>query len=236
MKYLLDWARKELALGLCDSLNQEPEGEWNYKTSCYEVAEYLYEKMFVNDPQGYGLNYTMDILQRLVNSQPLTPIEDEESTWVEFYTPASDNDDDIVIYQCARMPYLLKYLYFNGKVEYEDLLYTAAVNIADSSDIYSSAMVNEIVSAIFPIQFPYYPEDPILVYCSEFKLNGSTYFGILYADKPKEARHEINRFFKSFEDNYVEVDELDFYDAERLSKGFIYYSDDETFVDFGGSL
>lgn len=142
---------------------------------------------------------TQAILNRLINGQPLTPIEDIDGTWNMCPRPKDGSE----LYQCKRMWSLFKRVYADGTVKYSDNNYSYCINIHNPKNTYFSGLVRNIIDEMFPIAMPYMPSEPIKVYCEDFltdKKNGDfDTVGVFYALKTengKQERIEINRFFR----------------------------------------
>ena len=142
---------------------------------------------------------TQSILNRLLDGQPLTPIEDTDDVW----TLCTDYEDDSDVYQCKRMSSLFKNVYSDGTVKYEDVDRVRCVDIHNPHNTYSFGLVGKIIDEMFPIAMPYIPGKSIKVYCEEFltdENNGDfDTVGVFYALKTENGEQkkiEINRFFK----------------------------------------
>ena len=141
---------------------------------------------------------------RIINGQPLTPIEDTDDIWYECH----HCEDRHKLYQCKRMSSLFKDVYADGTVKYSDNNRLYCVNINNPNDTYYSGLVRRIIDKMFPITMPYIPGKPIKVYCEDFltdKKNGDfDTIGIFYALKTENGEQkkiEINRFFRESIDN-----------------------------------
>lgn len=165
---------------------------------------------------------TQAILNRLIDMQPLTPIEDTDDAW----NICSRPKDGPKVYQCKRMPSLFKYAYGDGTVQYHDSDMSYCVDINNPNVTYSSGLVSEIVDEMFPITMPYMPGKPIKVYCEDFltdKKNGDfDTVGVLYALKTENGEQqkiEINRFFRAPEGNekpdWVEISKEEYYERKE---------------------
>ena len=152
------------------------------------------------------INITRNILIRLLNELPLTPITDTEDIWE--YSGLNSNSE-YKSYQCKRKFGLFKMVYENGDVEYSDNDRAYAIDIK-TGDSYHSLVCN-IIDELFPITMPYYPPvNKYKVYTEEFLAEG--YYddngdyntrAILYCVTPDGEKIEINRYYaESVEDNF----------------------------------
>lgn len=94
---------------------------------------------------------TQAILVRLLDGQPLTPIEDTDDVWNKCSRPK----DGPEVYQCKRMSSLFKDIYADGTVKYNDVNSSYCVSIHDSNNTYSYGLVRRIIDEMFPITMPY---------------------------------------------------------------------------------
>lgn len=64
---------------------------------------------------------------------------------------------------------------------------------------------------MFPISMPYYPGNPIKVYCEEFLTNRKNgdfdTVGVFYAVNPKDEMLGISWFIKESDKGWTEIDE-----------------------------
>lgn len=199
---MLDWAKKEVEIACKKENPNRKEGEFNFPCSCYKSALKAFESLLEDGLSGFSIKMTQAILIRLLNGQPLTPIEDIEDIW----NVCSFSDilaHGIDVYQCKRMSSLFKHIYFDGTVKYYDVDNSYCVDINNPSNTYSSSLVRKLIDEMFPIKMPYMPGKPIAVYCEDFltdKKHGNfDTVGVFYALKTengKQEKIEINRFFK----------------------------------------
>nr|DAG61101.1 MAG TPA: hypothetical protein [Caudoviricetes sp.] len=167
---------------------------------------------------------TQAILVRLLDGQPLTPIEDADDIWNKCSRPK----DYPETYQCKRMSSLFKEIYADGIVKYNDVNSSYCVNVHNPNSTYSSGLVRIIIDEMFPIAMPYMPGKPIKVYCEDFltdKKNGDfDTVGVLYAIKTEDGnqeRIEINRFFREpegdEEGSWTEISKEEYYKRKEAA-------------------
>ena len=201
----LDWAEREVAIACEKEKSNRKEGEFfNYGCACYESALKAFKTLCDDGNSGLSMKITQSILNRLINGQPLTPIEDTDDVWYERH----HCKDGHKLYQCKRMSSLFKDVYADGTVEYSDNNRLYCVNINKPNDMYYSGLVRRIIDKMFPITMPYIPGKPIDVYCEDLltdKKNGDfDIIGVFYALKTENGEQkkiEINRFFRETKDN-----------------------------------
>lgn len=202
MSDMLDWAKREVEIACKKENPNRKEGEFDCGCACYESALKAFESLCEDGHSGFSIKMTQAILNRLLNVEPLTPIEDTDDIWNE----CSRSKDGPEVYQCSRMSSLFKYVYADGTIKYNDINRVCCVNINDPSTTYILGLVSEIINEMFPITMPYMPGKPFRVYCEDFltdKKNGDfDTVGIYYALKEEngeQKRIEINRFFREGE-------------------------------------
>lgn len=200
------WAEREVEIACKHEAPDRKPGEWDYGCACYESALKAFRSLCEDGHSGFSVGMTKQILNRLIDGKPLTPIEDMDDAW----TPAFKRKNVGWVKQHKRMSSLFKTVNFDGSVSYSDVNRICGVNI-DSPDVsYHSGLVSKIIEEMYPITMPYIPENnPFMVYCEEFltdRKNGDfDTVGILYVIKPDGERVEINRYFKEGERDFIEI-------------------------------
>ena len=76
------------------------EGEFDYGCACYGSALKAFESLCEDGHSGFSIKMTQSILNRLIDGQPLTPIEGTDDIWDACPWPDSDGSK---VYQCKRM-------------------------------------------------------------------------------------------------------------------------------------
>lgn len=77
---LLEWAKKEVEIASKRERGNNPEDKWDYGVACYESALKAFESLLGDGHSGMSIGFTKNILNRLIDGKPLTPIEDTESS------------------------------------------------------------------------------------------------------------------------------------------------------------
>jgi hypothetical protein len=202
---MLSWAEREIKIA-CKSEragNGDPTGKkWDYGCACYESALRAFNSLTKDGHSGFSIGLTKNILVRLIEDKPLTPIDDTEDVWSDILDRSGLRGEE-VSYQCRRMGSLFKYVYADGTVKYRDVDSYYCVD-AHTKSTYHNGFIGNIINEMFPITMPYMPGKPIKVYCEECltdRKNGDfDTMGILYIMKPTEdlvdEKIEINKFFK----------------------------------------
>ena len=214
------WAEKEIEIAC--KREREASGvkndDWDYGCACYESALKAYKSLMSDGHSGFSIGLTKHILNRLIDGKPLTPIEDTPDIWNDIID--RNDEEGYICFQCRRMSSLFKYVYADGTVKYKDINNCYKVDINNPQAIYHSALVQRIIDEMFPITMPYFPGNPIKVYCEDFltdRKNGDfDTVGIFYAIKPDGEKVEINRFFKESEDGWDEIDEVEYNERKAI--------------------
>ena len=224
---MLDWAKREVEIACRKENPNRKEGEWDYGCACYESALKAFDSLCGDGHSGFSIKMTQQILNRMIDGQPLTPIEDTDDIWEE--CPWSKNGEKR--YQCERMSSLFKTVYPDGTVHYSDVDRYIMVDLSNPGSTWHSGLVDHIMEEIFPITMPYMPGDPIKVYCKDLltdpKNGDFDTVGIFYAVKEENGEQkqtEINRFFReSFEgeeskNSWVEIDKEEYEKRVEMDK------------------
>lgn len=223
---MIDWAEKEIELAIqreIDNMSEEDKkyaeehGGFCYGVECYKSALKAYKCLAEDDHSGCSWGITKNILIRLMNSQPLSPITDEdflqctnESRWTDELLKKRGLKSDI---QCPRMTSLFKKETLDGKVTYTDVDRVNCYN--EGSNIgYYSGRATKIIDEMYPITMPYVPTTkPYKVYTREHLLEPGTFDGVefLYIITPDGERIELNRYFAELDgEHMVEVSKEDY--------------------------
>lgn len=201
---LLEWAKREVEIACKRENPERKEGEFDYGCACYESALKAFESLCEDGHSGMSIRFTKAILDRLIDGQPLTPIEDTEDVWNEGYR--WNKQDDHITYQCKRMSALFKDVYDDGTIRYHSTDYCYFVDVNNPDSAWQNGFISRIIADMFPITMPYMPGKPIRVVTEEFLVdpkNGDyDTMGVLYCLKEEDGeqkRIEINRFFRESE-------------------------------------
>ena len=179
--------------------------EFDYGCSCYKTALKAYNSLMEDGHSGMSFSFTKNILIRLMNSQPLTPITDEDFFTVERGTEEwPDNSDDWLKeqglksdLQCPRMTSLFRQEHLDGTITYHDVNRAYFIDIDNPTWAYHTS--TKFLDEMFPITMPYYPkEKPYQIYTQEIltdKNNGDfDTKAILYMISPECEKIELNIF------------------------------------------
>ena len=187
---ILDWAKNEVELACRREQDAASGNEWAYGVACYENALKAFEVLTNVQHAGMSIQITKNILNRLIEGRPLTPIYDTDDSWEE---PVWENH-----WQHKRMSSLFKTILPDGSIHYTDVNRFVGVDIHNGSSWHSS-LIDKIMDEYFPVKMPNCPGNAIKVYIEDFlSLDGNGDFdtkGIFYAVLPDGEIFNINRFF-----------------------------------------
>lgn len=197
------WARREVNIAKGNNDNKDC-----YINACYDAALKAYDCLLGQGHSGMSIQITKNILNKLIDGQPLTPIEDTEDVWDS--TIGAGRTRDYISKQCLRMSSLFKHIYKDGHVEYTDIDRVVCCYINDPHVTYTSGYIREIIDKQFPITMPYFPTGKFTVYCEDFLLNEESgdfdTVGIFYAIMPNGEKYEINKFIHYPKDGFGPVE------------------------------
>lgn len=203
---LKEWAEKEIEIACKIENPDREEGERDYGCACYESALKAFKSLLEDGHSGFSISMTKNILNRLIDGKPLTPIEDTEDIWNRI---CMYKDDEYTSYQCIRMGSLFKDVYNDGNVEYHDADRVIAYDIDEPYLTYHTGLANNLVDEMYPITMPYMPYNKSFRVCFETFLTDKKHGdfdtrGILYLIKPDGEKVEINRYFRGPESDIEE--------------------------------
>ena len=221
---LNDWAENEIRLAKEQISHYTIDDEFDEDDREYEYAYHDKALMAYNvlhNDWCSGLSEAKQVLDRLYAGLPLTPIEDTVDMWDAC---SHGSNDKKTIYQCKRMPTLFKNVYSDGTVTYNAINRVLCYDSVHPHVSYHSSLVDKIIDQLIPITMPYYPVEPIKVYCHEFLADKDNGFDVdydtivlHYTIRPDGTIVYINRYFKMVGLDYnhwVEIDLVEY--TERL--------------------
>lgn len=213
---MLDWAKKEIEIACKKENPDRKEGELDYGCACYESALKAFESLLEDGHSGTSIGFTKQILNRLIDGKPLTPIEDTDDVWNLCTYQLKDYEE----YQCTRMSSLFKKIYPDGTIEYSDANRVIEIDIR-SGISWHNGFISNLIDEKYPIKMPYTPEH-YKVYaedCLYDPKNGD--FDTMHVIKIKLPNGEyefVNRYFKEDDNStgFIEINEDEYF--ERYSK------------------
>ena len=212
------WSEKEIELA-CKHENPNWDGKsFDYGCSCYQSALKAYKSLLSDGHSGASFGFTRNILVRLMNGLPLTPIAEKDFENGNQY----ENDDHSMVTQCPRMGSLFQTKHTDGTITYSDIERAVAYHVSKDYGV-GYGRITKLVDEMYPITMPYWPPaEKYKVFFDEFladpKNGDFDTIAALYLITPKGERVEINRFWTEKDGEMVEIDKKEY---EKLSKNRI---------------
>lgn len=214
-----EWAKREVEIASKRERGDNPESEgWDYGVACYEGALEAFEVLCKQGHSGYSICFTKQILNRLIDGKPLTPIEDTEDVW-----NVVNRDSKGKHYQCKRMSSLFKDVAEDGTVTYTDINRYYCVSEDNPYASWHNGFVGKIYSEMFPLTMPYMPNNMAdEIVCSELltdpKNGDYDTMAILYIKRADGERVEVNRYFKEGDTSFIEITLEEYKEREAMDK------------------
>lgn len=202
-----DWAKREVEIACKREAPDRKDGEWDYGCACYESALKAYLCLMEDGHSGFSFGMTRQILNRLMEGKPLTPIDDVPENWNYIH---EDSEDGSKKYQCRRMSSLFKYIYPDGHVRYSDCERYYCIDVDAPHISYSGGGASDILDDSFPITFPYNPPS------GKYKITTREYLtdrangdfdtkAFLQITTPDGQIVEVNRYFGEVDGKWTEL-------------------------------
>lgn len=219
---MTEYAKKEIEIACQrERAASEASGEdFDYGSSCYLSAKKAFDSLMEDGHSGMSIQFTRDILMRLIDNKPLTPIEDVEEVW----NLSHKDKDGGEVYQCSRMFSLFKHVAADGSIRFSDTNYVTCVDINNGSTWFNG-FVSNLIEEQFPITLPYYPNydhTKYKVYREDFlafQENGDyDTMGVFYAvDTGTGDRVDIYKYYHEQVGKWVEIDEDEYKRLKRIA-------------------
>ena len=202
------WAEKEIDIACArERAVSKDTNESGYGCACYQSALKAFRSLMEDGHSGYSIGVTKNILVRLIEGKPLTPIEDTPDAWNECSWVGEDLSRN---YQCVRMSSLFKTVHKDGSVTYDDVSRVHVCDAANPDICWSRGHARAIINEMFPITMPYMPRSKgYMVYGEDFLVDPANgdydTTGYMYAIDPDGNKIEINRYFAEKDGKFVEI-------------------------------
>lgn len=205
---MLDWAKREVELACKRENPDRKPGEWDYGCACHESALKALKSLLEDGHSRFSISMTKQILNRLIDMKPLTPIEDTDDNWN--YNYVYEDTDGTNGYQCNRMSSLFKDVHPDGSISYHDSDRFMEIDIKSGLSWYNGTINRIMEEVIGPITMPYIPQDePYRVYREDFLYdpeNGDyDTVGLLYYKTPDGERKELNIYLAEKDGELVRI-------------------------------
>lgn len=212
---MIDWAKNEVELACKREAPDRKEGEFDYGCGCYESALKAFISLAEEGHSGMSIQFTKNILNRLIDGKPLTPIEDTPDAWRYSF----DKKDGTKVYQCLRMGSLFKKVHPDGKTTYDDIDRCYFRKLG--SDLtYQYGFGSDILNGMFPIEMPYMPANgKYQIVTEEFltdRKNGDFDTKIIWSiDAPGGVHIPVERYFAEKENGWEEIEFKEFLERKN---------------------
>lgn len=225
---ILEWAKKEVEIAIArDKTSAEQEGDYeflDYTIACYESALKALKSLYEDEHSGMSIMITKRFLSRLIDGKPLTPIEDTPDIWS---LTANPEDLGYESYQCTRMSSLFKDVFPDGTVRYHDVNRVIAnvVNSENPDIPWHSGVASRLIDKMYPITFPYIPENkPYVVKMSEILFDpekGGNFdtiavWSVRFPDGSEDIIHKFYKEDGNEETAWKEIDDDEFREREAV--------------------
>lgn len=215
---LLEWAKREVEIASKRERGDKPENEWDYGVACYEGALEAFEVLCNQGHSGMSIGFTKNILNRLIDGKPLTPIEDTEDVWNDVSRYGGG-----LHYQCKRMSSLFKDVAEDGTVTYSDIHRCYCVSKDYPNVSWHNGFVYKIYSEMYPLTMPYMPNNKAdEIVCRELltdpKNGDYDTMAILYINRANGERVEVNRYFKEGDTSFIEITLEEYKEREAMDR------------------
>lgn len=220
-----EWAIREVEIA-CKKENPNWDGKsFDYGCSCYQSALKAYQSLCEDGHSGMSFGLTKNILIRLMEGNPLTPITDDDF-FIENDMPLESEEylkecglkSDL---QCPRKSSLFRKETLDGKVSYTDI--NRVVYVDKNGGHWGNGRVTKIVDEMFPITMPYTPSNQkYKVYGDDFlldKRNGDyDHIAFLYVITPEGEKIELDEYYKEVNRKIVKISKEEYLDDKGKVK------------------
>lgn len=211
-----EWAKREIEIACKRERGDKNQNEWDYGVACYESAYKAYKSLLEDAHSSCSIGITMNILNRLLQCKPLTPIEDTPDIWNEFEWGSIKTAKFL---QCNRMSSFWKEIYPDGTIKYIDNNRVTSYCVDHPTVGWFNKTIVNLIHEMFPITMPYIPEEkPYKVYIYQGLTNPKNgdydTTAVLYVIKPDGERVKINRYFDNT-DGSREITKEEYQEREK---------------------
>lgn len=214
-----EWAKREVEIA-CKKENPNWDGKsFDYGCNCYQSALGLYDILCKAGHSDMSFYFTRNILIRLMNGNPLTPITDDD-----FFAKSSEHikGKGLKSYiECPRMSSLFRKETLDGKVSYTDA--DRVICVDKKGNTWNSALARDIIDKMFPITMPYFPSnEKYKIYREDFVLNPNNDYpdheAFMCVITPKGEIIELDEYYKEIHGEWVKISKEEYFkDKEKLN-------------------
>lgn len=184
-----DWVRMEIDLA-CGN-------EDEYGKAIYNSAAKAYMSLREDGHTGFSIGITKQILNRMIEHKPLTPLTGADDEWSECVE--RNDEKGYICYQNKRYSALFKYVYDNGEIQYSDCDQFVCEYVNNPKMRFHAGYAKKYVEHLYPITMPYIPNNyPIVIYMDDFlfdpNMGDFDTVAIMYLEEPNGNKVDINVF------------------------------------------
>lgn len=172
---MTEWAEREIAAA-CKRENPNWDGKsFDYGCSCYQSALKAYKSLMEDGHSGFSFSMTRNILKKLLDNIPLSPITDkdffiEKRESLESSESLKKRGFKSHI-QCPRRSGLFREEDLEGNIKYKDIERYYCIDAERPSNTFSSSTAN-FIDELYPITMPYIPSsERFKVYVREWLID-----------------------------------------------------------------
>lgn len=211
---MYEWAKNEVEIACKKENPDRKQGEFDYGCACYESALKAYKSLMEDEHSGMSFGFTRNILKRLLDEMPLTPIEDTPDIWNKVADIENKTE-----YQCKRKHSLFKTVNNEtGEITYNDVDRIICVDEHGSS--YTNGFISRKIDKLYPLTMPYYPTGRYYVYVTDFDMTAEVgCFDTICVEKVKLPDGEVkklNLYYKEDKYGFVEIGEDEYKTREAV--------------------
>lgn len=157
---MTEWAEREIAAA-CKRENPNWDGKsFDYGCSCYQSALKAYKSLMEDGHSGFSFSMTRNILKKLLDNIPLSPITDKDF-FIEKHESLESSESlkkrgFKSHIQCPRRSGLFREEDFEGNIKYKDIERYYCIDAERPSNTFSSSTAN-FIDELYPITMPYIP-------------------------------------------------------------------------------
>lgn len=226
---MLLWAEREINLAIAreheaDRQEAESRGEkydpkaFSYGGEIYKSALKAFKSLLEDGHSGCSWGFTTNVLTRLMNNRPLSPLTGTDDEWAE---SGIKNDDGQRDFQNIRCSAVFKTIMPDGTVKYHDSDRIICID-EETNDRHHFGLSSREVDERFPITFPYIPSSkPYEVYDRTFDhVNAEPgcfdTIGVISIKTPEGEIIPVQKYYKETDGGIVQISEAEYY--QRLHK------------------
>lgn len=192
---MMEWAEREVY----EFIRKHEDN--TYVKGCCNSALKAYHSLMEDGHSGSSISLTKNILNKLIEGKPLTPIEDIPDIW-EYYCTNSDGSR---AYRCTRMSSLFKTVDNNMNSTYSDVNRVECIDISDANFYYYSDIAARYVDEREPIEMPYSGDDKYTFTTDRFLLDEKNedydFFALLAMRHNDSPVHSFNPIYYDIRSN-----------------------------------